>query len=147
MTDIVEFVAACLDKTEQRILNGPFPINEGRAVFQPGRKFTTGTLHELNCEHIGCVDGNCMCGASACTCGAHERLLADIAAKRRVIARHRPATREDLGWSVHAGACFGCGTEGEFADPRTRDINDCPELRDLAAPYADRPGFKEEWRL
>lgn len=74
-------------------------------------------------------------------------VLAEIEAKRCVMARHYPATGEEPGWSSHAGACFGCGTEGEFYDPRTRRIDDCPELRDLAAPYASRPGFKPGWRL
>lgn len=73
------------------------------------------------------------------------RVLAEVAAKRRVLERHHPAADGEMAW--HVGACVGCGTEGEFADPRTPDVNDCPELRDLAAPYASRPGFKPEWRL
>jgi hypothetical protein len=75
------------------------------------------------------------------------RVLAEVAAKRRVLVRHRPATGEEPGWFVYAGACLGCGREGEFADPRTRDINDCPELRDMASADSDHPDYKERWRV
>ncbi|MEV8046397.1 DUF6221 family protein [Streptomyces griseoluteus] len=63
---------------------------------------------------------------------AHDpaRVLREIDAKRRVMKRHH----DFQGW------CAGCGND------LTNQINDCPELRDLASTYADRPGFREEWR-
>lgn len=76
-----------------------------------------------------------------------EHVLADVAAKRRVMARHRPATGNEPGWYSYVGSCIGCGTEGEFADPRTRHIDDCPELRDLAAPNAGHPDYNPSWRV
>jgi len=71
------------------------------------------------------------------------RVLREVVAGRRVLERHRVATGDDLG--VRTGSCYGCGTTGEFSDPRTRKIDDCPELRDLAAPYADHPDYDPAW--
>jgi len=33
---------------------------------------------------------------------------------------------------MFAAACMGCGTEGTFEEPVAENINDCPELFDLA---------------
>lgn len=44
--------------------------------------------------------------------------------------------------------CVGCGYDtnscGEH-EPRTEDINDCPELRDIAAIYADHEDYAPKW--
>ncbi|MEU9470394.1 DUF6221 family protein [Streptomyces avermitilis] len=58
------------------------------------------------------------------------RVLREIDAKRRILGRHH----DFQGW------CAGCGND------LTYRVNECPELRDLAAAYADRPGYREEWR-
>jgi catechol 2,3-dioxygenase-like lactoylglutathione lyase family enzyme len=50
-------------------------------------------------------------------------------ADRRILARHR--LDPDAIW-YEAATCQGCGTEGEMAYPRTDNLNDCPELLDLA---------------
>lgn len=50
-------------------------------------------------------------------------------ADRRILARHR--LNPDAYWA-DAAMCHGCGDEGEMADPRTENLNDCPELLDLA---------------
>lgn len=68
-------------------------------------------------------------------------VLADIAAKRRILARHRTLADE----GGHPTACVGCGGIGVEGDWRTENINDCPELRDLASAYSDRPGYRQEW--
>ncbi len=71
------------------------------------------------------------------------RVLAEIAAKRRVLARH-----QRMG-SVYCDAlvpdaCEGCGLdEGEW---NVADINECPELLDLAAPFSGHEDFDESWR-
>ncbi|MBI0293308.1 hypothetical protein JBE04_02035 [Streptomyces sp. PRKS01-29] len=52
-------------------------------------------------------------------------------ADRRILARH--TIDPDMAHShLFATACHGCGTEGDCDDPATENINDCPELRDLA---------------
>lgn len=50
-------------------------------------------------------------------------------ADRRVLARHTLAT--EWPWA-HDAPCHGCGTEGDCDDPVTDNLNDCPELLDLA---------------
>ncbi|CAM5620716.1 DUF6221 family protein [Streptomyces aurantiogriseus] len=50
-------------------------------------------------------------------------------ADRRILARHR--LNPDAYWA-NAAMCAGCGTYGEFDDPETDNLNDCPELLDLA---------------
>jgi hypothetical protein len=49
-------------------------------------------------------------------------------ADRRVLGRHRLPEPDE--W-LYPG-CAGCDTTGEFDDPVTDNINDCPELLDLA---------------
>lgn len=74
-----------------------------------------------------------------------RQLLAEVDAKRRLMKVHQ---RRDAavgpGWSGMPD-CIGCGYD-QREEPATPDINDCPVLRLLALPYADRPGYREEWR-
>lgn len=67
---------------------------------------------------------------------AHDpaAVLRRCAADRRILARHNtdPAYAHDRLWSV---ACNGCGTAGDCDDPVTENLNDCPELLDMAAAY------------
>lgn len=67
-----------------------------------------------------------------CDCAVPERVLHDCATKQQVVAIH---IRQDNG-PDQADSCWTC--EGEDWP--------CPTLRLLALPYADRPGFREEWR-
>jgi hypothetical protein len=68
------------------------------------------------------------------------RAVREVQANRRILARHAPRDhlcpdpidRDGYIW-------FEAGEE------RRADIP-CGDLRDLAAPYSDRPGFAEEWR-
>lgn len=65
------------------------------------------------------------------------RVLAEVATKRRVLARHA---------NDGYGSCEGCGCE--YADISLRyAIEECPELRDLAAVYADYPDYDPAWRV
>lgn len=67
------------------------------------------------------------------------RVLAEVAAKRRILDRHSksdfPADSDELGgykWQAH---CDHCG-----------HVCPCPDLLDIVQPFAERPGFREEWR-
>jgi hypothetical protein len=70
------------------------------------------------------------------------RVLAEVAAKRRVMARHfTPPSPVRI-----YAACEGCGYD--YGDISQRyDIGDCPELRDMAAVYADHPDYNPAWRV
>lgn len=61
-----------------------------------------------------------------------ERVLREIDAKRRILA----AAAETRAWAI--------GESGAAAGPAVKLAN--WTLRLLAAPYADRPGYREEWR-
>lgn len=50
-------------------------------------------------------------------------------ADRRILNRHR--LTPNAYWA-DAAMCEGCGTEGEMDYPVTENLNDCPELLDLA---------------
>ena len=68
------------------------------------------------------------------------RHMRQIDATRRIMGRH---SRKGTG--SFPNACTGCGAEGPNDWPRTEHINECPELRDLAAVYADRFDYDDEW--
>ncbi|MEU7737931.1 hypothetical protein AB0B51_33525 [Streptomyces griseus] len=64
--------------------------------------------------------------------GVRRRCEAD----RRILARHRLAAE----WTWQRDpACHGCGTEGHCDDPVTDNLNDCPELLDLAHAHGITP--------
>ena len=52
-------------------------------------------------------------------------------ADRRILARHAVDPDRADHWQL-ATACTGCGYTGYCDDPVTDNINDCPELLDLA---------------
>lgn len=55
--------------------------------------------------------------------------LSRCEADRRILERHHLATE----WTWQRDpACHGCGTQGDCDDPVTDNLNDCPELLDLA---------------
>ncbi|MFI7340871.1 DUF6221 family protein [Streptomyces sp. NPDC050085] len=65
---------------------------------------------------------------AVCDCGIPARVLREIGAKRQLVEGHEPDERVPP-------RCTGCF-----------DGCPCRHLRLLAAPYADRPGYREEWR-
>lgn len=73
------------------------------------------------------------------------RVLRDVEAKRRILKRHSPGDPAAAPWAPNW--CEGCGTSGYCDDPRTADVNECPELRDLAAAYDWHPDYKETWNV
>lgn len=68
------------------------------------------------------------------------RVLAETAAKRAILELH--------GGALVPASCCAREMEGysviEWYDART---DPCPTLRALAAPYAEHPDFKPEWRI
>ena len=63
------------------------------------------------------------------------RVLREIEAKRQIVEQHRPVGYGDVCLSY-------CHTRTP-SQPQTWP---CLTLRLLAAPYADRPGYRESWR-
>ncbi|SDH69547.1 hypothetical protein SAMN05421505_120111 [Sinosporangium album] len=65
------------------------------------------------------------------------RALRDVAAKRKILERHRP--RPTAG-----AACRGCGLDAH-EEPAATDVARCPVLLALAEVYADHPDYLAEW--
>lgn len=66
---------------------------------------------------------------------APARVLAESEAKRRLLVLHR------LEWSADDEPLAFCAH-----DQRTAGLYPCSTLLLLALPYADREGYREEWR-
>jgi hypothetical protein len=65
------------------------------------------------------------------------RVLAEVEAKRRILARHvlsPPSENPELPWDNVAD----CQFDGEPWP--------CPDILDLALPYADHPDYRNGWR-
>ncbi|MEV6854709.1 hypothetical protein AB0M89_12980 [Streptomyces microflavus] len=65
-------------------------------------------------------------------------ILRRCEADRRILARHN-VDPEASGSLMFATACHGCGTYGYCDDPNTDNLNDCPELLDLAHAHGITP--------
>lgn len=89
-----------------------------------------------------------------------SRFVAECEAKRRVVELHHsvPYTNAEFG-IVDAQVCWVCHSrmdspvddDGEDLDddwqyPLVQDRAPCKTLRLLALPYADRPGYLQEWQ-
>lgn len=75
------------------------------------------------------------------------RVLAECDAKRRIVELHKSAGRLCTGdpdlpesWHDYCDTC-GSGEPYEYPTPWP-----CDTLKLLALPYADRPGYREDWR-
>ncbi|MEV6803151.1 DUF6221 family protein [Streptomyces sp. NPDC051132] len=65
-----------------------------------------------------------------------RRALREIDAKRQLLDLHAPGEMEHVDGDV----CMTC----DLREPEP--FYPCKTLRLLALPYADRPGYREEWR-
>ena len=90
-----------------------------------------GEIHSRDCESIREHT------PLPCECGVPEQILNRIAADRQILALHKPYDHEGIG--VLCNRCEG----GAGAGPPWP----CQTVRLLAQPYADRPGFRDEWRV
>jgi len=68
--------------------------------------------------------------------GSPPRVLAECAAKRRIIALHEPGHE-----------CSQYDRDGEIDNfLYCHDFEDCSTMYLLALPYADHPNYRDEWR-
>lgn len=67
---------------------------------------------------------------------AHDpaAILRRCAADRRILARHN-VNPDWADWPSQAAACHGCGVYSDCDWPVTDNLNDCPELLDMAHAY------------
>lgn len=64
------------------------------------------------------------------------RVLREVAARRRTLARHHRDQRGD---------CVGCGWSGDLDEGRTEADEECPELLDMASVWSDHAQYLTEW--
>ncbi|MGI5171892.1 DUF6221 family protein [Spirillospora sp. CA-253888] len=139
MNDLVAFLLARLDEDEQAARDaGGDRWHIGDAV-DPTKPCNVHTFPDvrgvaqecgwLHAEHIARH--------------APERVLAEVEAKRRIIAEHSLRPAEEL---LTGAPEFGCETCHDHSEYGIRPRGWCETLRLLSLPYADRPGYREEWR-
>lgn len=126
--EIVEFLTACLDEDE-RIARaatlGPWTTADHDD--QTGM-LEVRTVHEADIM-IGYVADVATADALHIAEWDPARVLREIDAKRRILSEH----------ALNGWVCSTCDNG---------DVDQtfpCPTLRLLALPYADRPGYREEW--
>jgi len=74
-----------------------------------------------------------------------DRVLAEVAAKRSLMAGHEPVEN----WGYQKFQCRECASKCHSRSGLSCDQPDapwpCEILRALAQPYASRPGWRPEW--
>jgi hypothetical protein len=157
---LTEFVAARLDEDEAVAKAATLPAHDGPNAYKPHPELSAWRYvpdgeveyvptpemlaHNYYEPYPVTADSEGLSPAVGESVGPHiarhdpARVLAEVEAKRRVLARHRPSGGQ-------TPACEGCGYTGDNDDPRYL-IDECPELRDLATIHADHPAYRQEWR-
>lgn len=151
MTDIVEFLTERYAEEQQLAESatpGPWctpdqPVTlHGRPRWHVDREQTEGEPR----RRYGVAD--CLfAGADAALIAAHDpaRVLADLAAKQAILARHQPDDDPD---GPQCTTCWGAGeldatgsNAGEFPG------FPCDTLKLLAGPYTEHPDYDSAWRI
>jgi hypothetical protein len=98
-------------------------------------------VHDRDCQSVVMTwtDWTTPTHAGPCDCGWPERMLAEIQAKRRMLDDVVP---DATGLDMSVDGEFRVGSRDEKAEPYLGDIL----TRLLALPYAEQPGYREEWR-
>jgi hypothetical protein len=132
--DLIEFLRALLDEDEQiarAATGGPWHV-DGRSVMHSGPPTSASSEQwgRTIVADVGAYDGNRPTQADAAHIARWDptRALAEVALKRQMLEGHEQ--------NVHR-----C----EWGDHVIGD--QCVVQRRIAAVYADRAGFKPEWRL
>lgn len=95
----------------------------------------SGGIHAEDCESIPREGYN---GPFPCDCGVPALMLAQVAAEKQILTLH-VYTVDGSGWVD----CTNCGEVGR----ETEGVTECLHRRLLAQPYANRPGYRDEWRV
>jgi len=135
VSDLVAWLTSILDEDEQRVRDAIAPSGwDGTPKFYGA---DTGAYRDdwgLHTYHV-----------------APERVLADIAAKRAIFERladleaDRKSVQADYAAWVHNQ--HDPGFAARFQERERNEIDGLRQaVRLLASAYADRPGYREEWR-
>ncbi|MGV9352263.1 DUF6221 family protein [Streptomyces misionensis] len=134
MDDLVQFLRARLDEDEQTARRA------GDSFRQIGE---TGVIVATEGDRAEeCASANWAGIAEHIVHHDPARVLAEVDAKRRLVDEHKPSRSK--GRPNMERGCLSCTTAQEW-DAKANEAN-CLTLRLLALPYADHPGYREEWR-
>ncbi|GAA1676299.1 hypothetical protein GCM10009733_086580 [Nonomuraea maheshkhaliensis] len=161
MDELITFIRARLDEDERGARDatpGPWSYDPGKEWYD-GDDFVTMTNGQ---EFVGyggmslfrgavCITGDAGHAQSAKDAeyiAGHDpaRALRETEAGRRTLARHTPAPSAEAGPLQDAESPSGAEPDGALRCQYDGQPWPCPDLRDLAAPYADHPGYRDEWR-
>lgn len=88
--------------------------------------------HRPKCQMLQPVPDGFPFGTLSCNCDADDRWLREVEAKRRILDEVLPQIEANDETVNGEYSCF--------------EDNATPLLQLLALPYADRAGYREEWR-
>jgi hypothetical protein len=108
---------------ESSVVLMPGPLDGWATYVVPPQVEGRDGIDPADAEHIACWDPT--------------RVLAEVDAKRRIIDEHGSYS----GYGTHCDTCRHPTDDVAAGEPWP-----CPTLRLLALPYADRPGYRNEWR-
>ena len=154
MSDLLDFLEARLTEDEQVATNAARPHLASKQWNTDPWLDGTGERCDLRAGALGqlTTHGGCLEVPAGEHAARHDpaRVLRDIRAKQSVLFRHVTyATRVERAGDLdlldlpERLACDGCGWDD--GRPRTPSLDGCPELRALAAPYADHSDYRSEW--
>ncbi|MFF1298120.1 MULTISPECIES: DUF6221 family protein [unclassified Streptomyces] len=149
MEDLVQWLGSQLDEDERiakAAPSGPWTVDSaGSVVDADGGRVIPSVGGALNGRTSRWPEGPAVDHILRQEPG---RALSEIDAKRKLLVLHRPVRRTDFttsdgspaGTLVVCHECDANSTDADWPD------SPCWTLRLLAVPYADRPGYKEDWR-
>ena len=148
MSELVEFLRARMDEDEAAARAAASAERADAWTTFPGSY--GGVLDGTGSRSLAVGYGDVMAPETADHIARHDpaRVLAEIEAKRRILARHCAApVPPGSEWAKAYPYCVAHsykGPDGTVTYPV--ELKNCPELRDLAAAYADHPDYREEWK-
>ncbi|MFR0354157.1 DUF6221 family protein [Streptomyces sediminimaris] len=96
--------------------------------------------HDRSCQTLSPAPPGVPFETLSCNCGVPTRAEAHLNAVRQLLDEHH---------DTNDGDCAAC-VDGQWGYPThggsTPQRFPCRTLRLVAAPYAGRPGYREEWR-
>lgn len=152
MSDLIAFLTATLDEDERVAREAAVPSRSESWEITDGQREQWHTGLAIAVAYS--VWDACIDPRTAKHTARHDpaRVLADVAAKRAIVALHSEPIHDHIRWADAADQaeaaksgdlwCRTCGSVDDSPVPWP-----CRTVVALAQPYADRPGFDPAWKL
>ncbi|BBG01575.1 MULTISPECIES: DUF6221 family protein [Pseudonocardia] len=157
MTDLVEFLTARIDEDEQlaRTVEQAVGAERKGEPYSDGSGIAAGDAFPTYPWGMVPEELPFMAGA-----GHPSRVLADVAAKRAILAAHPPVRFTDATLGLHdVEVCWRCHVRLDYPDdwdeqgaegwtyPLVQERFPCGTVRALALPYRSHPDFNPAWEV